>query len=69
MGKVEQKLSFIFSRVPHYVALDSRVVLGYWEFMPMAGSFRSARGAVPTPAAAQNDMEEGFAGPGIRLGS
>ncbi|KAH8151590.1 uncharacterized protein LAJ45_04212 [Morchella importuna] len=69
MGKVEQKLSFIFSRVPHYVALDRRAELGYWEFMPMAGSFRSARGAVPTAAAAQSDMEDGFAGPGIRLGS
>lgn len=69
MTKIEQKLSFIFSRVPFYVGLDRRVELSYLEFMPMAGSVRSSRGAVPTAAAVQSDMEDGFAGPGIRLGS
>jgi len=65
LTKVEQKLAFIFSRLPWYVGLDRRQELNYMEMLPAVGG-SGPRGGV-------NGVEAGPSGafktPGRTLGS
>ncbi|KAL7273641.1 putative rhomboid protease [Rhizina undulata] len=67
LSKVESKLHFLFSRIPHYVSLEKRTEMNYWEFLPTV-NYRAAR--IPTsPAPGQPMSTFANAGPGRPLGS
>lgn len=70
LTKVETKLGFLFRRIPHYVSLENRTEMNYWEFLPMTNSMRSTRAGAGLPTSSSAALPAfATAGPGVRLGS